>query len=409
MGKIITVFSHKGGVGKTTLVHNIGYILANKGLKVLLVDADPQMNLTAAVAGFTDSVSYSESGSAQWLQFLSNYPNLSSLLYLAANGKKVDLNFYSTTRIYEYKQKHNANALGRKSIKPGDSIKFNDGGSVDLLSSSLGFSYVMQGEAPTSLPQMEFNLCNLVMNKTNSLMSGAMFNIHKAIRKLKDSYDYILIDTPPSGGSMLNGVLFFSSDYFIVPVKPDFFSLQAIDGLYDVIKNWRECLQSWCKTAMQDGFDFPTFLGVAPQMTKRFDVDGSRNAAHVKLWDGKINSSIIKFLKQYVFFTECTDIQKAEEWFKFLFPESTPYIMRECCHFTGKLRDVAERAAIPVVFLNNAICDEMGATGLYVETSKEDDVNQWYLAYRSILAEYTYIADGLLRIDDANRNLNLTV
>lgn len=208
---------------------------------------------------------------------------------------------------------------------------------------------------------------------------------------------------------MLNGVLFFSSDYYIVPVKPDFFSLQAIDGLYDVIKNWREYLQPWCKTAMQDGFDFPTFLGVAPQMTKRFDVDGSRNAAHVKLWDGKINNSVIKFLKQYVFFTECTDIQKAEAWFKFLFPESTPYIMRECCHFTGKLRDVAERAAIPVVFLNNAICDEMGATGLYVETSKEDDASQWYLAYRSILAEYTYIADGLLRIDDANRSLSITV
>ena len=39
----ITVFSHKGGVGKTTLVHNLGYILADKGKRVLLIDADPQM------------------------------------------------------------------------------------------------------------------------------------------------------------------------------------------------------------------------------------------------------------------------------------------------------------------------------------------------------------------------------
>ena len=80
MGSIITVFSHKGGVGKTTLVHNLGYILADRGKRVLLVDADPQMNLTSAVAGFTDSVTYGEDGSEPWLEFLSTYPNLSSFI-----------------------------------------------------------------------------------------------------------------------------------------------------------------------------------------------------------------------------------------------------------------------------------------------------------------------------------------
>ena len=84
MGSIITVFSHKGGVGKTTLVHNLGYILADRGKRVLLVDADPQMNLTSAVAGFTDSVTYGEDGSEPWLEFLSTYPNLSSFLNDAA-------------------------------------------------------------------------------------------------------------------------------------------------------------------------------------------------------------------------------------------------------------------------------------------------------------------------------------
>ena len=59
--------------------------------------------------------------------------------------------------------------------------------------------------------------------------------------------------------------------------------------------------------------------------------------------------------------------------------------------------------------MNNVICDEMVVTGLYLETSKEGDVNQWFLVYRSVLAEYTYIAEGLLRIDDANRNSNITV
>ena len=56
MAKIITFFNHKGGVGKTTLVHNLGFILADKGYKVLLIDADPQMNLTAAIYGLSTSV-----------------------------------------------------------------------------------------------------------------------------------------------------------------------------------------------------------------------------------------------------------------------------------------------------------------------------------------------------------------
>lgn len=49
------MFSHKGGVGKTTLVHNLGYILADRGKRVLLIDADPQMNLTSAVAGLASN------------------------------------------------------------------------------------------------------------------------------------------------------------------------------------------------------------------------------------------------------------------------------------------------------------------------------------------------------------------
>lgn len=81
-----------------------------------------------------------------------------------------------------------------------------------------------------------------------------------------------------------------------------------------------------------------------------------------------------------------------------IYPDSTPYIIKECCHFTEKLRDVAERAAIPVVFLNNAICDEY-TDDLFVETTKSDEQNQWYLAYQSIKREYNYIADGILKLN----------
>ena len=45
--KTIAFFNHKGGVGKTTLVFNIGLALARAGKRVLFMDADPQANLTS--------------------------------------------------------------------------------------------------------------------------------------------------------------------------------------------------------------------------------------------------------------------------------------------------------------------------------------------------------------------------
>lgn len=52
MAKQISLFNHKGGVSKTTTAFNLGWMLAKKGKRVLLVDCDPQCNLTGMFLGF---------------------------------------------------------------------------------------------------------------------------------------------------------------------------------------------------------------------------------------------------------------------------------------------------------------------------------------------------------------------
>jgi chromosome partitioning protein len=51
MGRVVAFLNKKGGVGKTSTVHHLGGTLARRGLKVLVVDADPQSSLTKGILG----------------------------------------------------------------------------------------------------------------------------------------------------------------------------------------------------------------------------------------------------------------------------------------------------------------------------------------------------------------------
>ncbi len=162
MNRIISVSNHKGGVGKTTSVVNIGAGLASSGRKVLLIDLDPQANMT---------ISY---GLAE-----------------------------SENHIYEA----HSNGKGLKPI----TVRNN----IDIIPAS------------TNLSEAEVEL---------KVEEGKGNPISELIAPIKDNYDYIIIDCPPSLG-LLTLSAFAASTEVIIPIQPHFLAVKGLAKIIEVVNN----------------------------------------------------------------------------------------------------------------------------------------------------------------------------
>lgn len=196
--KIISFFNHKGGVSKTTSTFHVGWKLAELGHKVLLVDADPQCNLTALALGYTDD--------ADIEQHYAKYP---------------------MSDVY----------AGLKPVIDGDLRRLEPA-----------------EPAATANPNL-FVLCgNIALSEAETQLSVALTtrNSIPAIRNLPGSIgelirltgeeigaDFVLVDMSPSVGA-LNQCILMASDHFIVPTAPDFFCVQAIRSLSKTIPRWSD-------------------------------------------------------------------------------------------------------------------------------------------------------------------------
>lgn len=253
MSKRLIFFNHKGGVSKTTSVYNIGWMLA-KHSRVLLVDGDPQCNLTSLILR--------DNFERYYLQDDTKNANIKDGVSPAFKGTPTPITAFTCP---------SSERAPNLFLLPGHGDLSEYDASLTLAQTSSGSLAALQ-----NLP-------------------GAFSEL---IGKIEEHLDiaYTIIDLNP-GLSAINQNLFLLSDYFIVPTNPDPFSLMAIDTLRKILPRWG----SW-KINSETLFDdsayklppgMPKFIGT---LIQRFNVRNGTAARPYRNNIGEIQQKTIQEL-----------------------------------------------------------------------------------------------------------------
>jgi chromosome partitioning protein len=177
---IVSFINMKGGVAKTTLCANVGWAFAEKNSEnILVIDMDPQANATQYL-----------------LKKLDNYYE-----YLHDGGKTI----YNIFTEQEEPASVVAKKKKKKRLKLADmlfSIPTDDGG-LSLIPSCLD------------------------LMKAEGIQWPSAGLLSRFISKVKDNYDHILIDCPPTV-SFFTYSAYLASDAYVIPVKPDPLSIMGL-------------------------------------------------------------------------------------------------------------------------------------------------------------------------------------
>lgn len=197
MGKALAIFNQKGGVGKTTTAINFAAALAEKRKKVLLIDNDPQGNLTSGIGIDKNTVEY-------------------SVYDVLLQEQSIEKSIVKT-------------AYKGIDIVPG---------SVDLAGA-------------------EIELINF--NQREQLLKNQ-------IALIKDLYDYIIIDCPPSLGLLTVNAL-VAVDSVLIPIQCEYYALEGVGHLINTFNLIKENINPAIKIegVLLSMFDSRTNLSVQVQ------------------------------------------------------------------------------------------------------------------------------------------------
>lgn len=252
--KIISLFNNKGGVGKTTLAYHLSHCLSEMDYKVLMIDVDPQCNLTICSL-------YDEEIQRIW----------------GTEDPFIE-DFQSTQRIMSEKDFQNINETPRTIHYL---LKTTEEGTSDLgilpppieITSNLSL-------IPGRLTMHMYE--DKIAERWNGVYRGDPLAIRTItrIRNIaeeygeKHGYDFAIIDTSPSLG-ILNKVVISTVDGFLIPCLPDMFSLYGVRNIGDYLSKWKkefDTIYSLISNEKRSQFpsNFVSFLGFTIYNAKKY-------------------------------------------------------------------------------------------------------------------------------------------
>ncbi|HXP24122.1 MAG TPA: ParA family protein [Candidatus Sulfotelmatobacter sp.] len=181
---IAALMNMKGGVGKSTMTANVGWFAAyRRNLRVLMIDLDPQFNLSQYILGAR--------GYEKLLE--ENAPTIDSLFHEGKTGKKSE----------------------RLSDLIREVADWDDGSCIHIIPASLELAWAMR----------------YATDKAHILRDH--------LDDVRGEYDLILIDCAPTE-SILSTAAYLASDFIFVPVKPEFLSTIGLPLLLRSIKEFQK-------------------------------------------------------------------------------------------------------------------------------------------------------------------------
>lgn len=268
--KILSVFNNKGGVGKTTLTFHLAHALSEMGHKVLLLDADPQCNLTIYSIPVEEIHKIWEEEDECVEMGVEAFRN---------NRTPQELEQIETsTRSLHYLLQPTIDGTGDYDrLPPAHKISRN--------------LHIVPGRL--SIHEFE--------EKISSRWSDAYRGDALAIRTItkirslseeyakKNKYDFVIVDTSPSLGA-LNKTIISTVDGFFVPAAPDMFSLYGIRNIGNSLRKWHEEFDIIYKLISTDKrklfpAEFVRFLGYTIYNARKYTKHSSKfnlAQAHLK-------------------------------------------------------------------------------------------------------------------------------